>query len=322
MNIIIDGSRASLKTSNGCSNVSGVPLAEFGADSINIIFGGSVNFSDLSAGIPTTWNWTLTGGSPSSSNVQNPTVTYNTPGSYAVKLIVSNAHGSDTLEKTGYIRVNGAPMSVISLLEPPNITSVNTNPSDTSTIQFKWTSAGSDPSINYKWKIKKGGTSNEKIYLSNNSGVDTVFTIRYGLLDSIAQDFGTTGDSVICTWSAWSFNGVDSASSNIFIVILKRTNVGITQLSSTIPDKFKLENNYPNPFNPTTKIVFEIPKSVNVELRIYDAIGREIETLVNNKLQPGRYEYTWGAHTLSSGLYFYRLKANGFVQTKRMVLIK
>lgn len=322
MNIVMDGIRVSLKTSNGCSNVSGVPLAEFTADSTNIIYGGSVNFSDLSAGIPTNWNWTFTGGSPSSSNVQNPTVAYSTPGSYSVKLIVSNTHGSDTLEKVNFIHVDGAPMAPVNLLEPPNISSVNTNSSDTSKLHFKWTSAGSDPSINYKWKIKKGGTSNEKVFTSNNSGADTVFTIRHSMLDSIAQDFGTTGDSVLCAWSVWSYNGVDSASSNIFIVILKRTNVGITQISSTIPDKFSLGNNYPNPFNPTTKIVFDLPKAVHTELKIYDVMGREVETLVNNNLQPGRYEYTWNAHTLSSGIYFYRIKAGKFIDNKRMVLIK
>jgi len=91
---------------------------------------------------------------------------------------------------------------------------------------------------------------------------------------------------------------------------------------SFIPGKFILMQNYPNPFNPTTNIVFEIPRKENVKLIIYDLLGREVETLVDNDLERGRHEIIFNAENLSSGIYFYSIKAGGLISTKSMVLLK
>jgi hypothetical protein len=98
--------------------------------------------------------------------------------------------------------------------------------------------------------------------------------------------------------------------------------IGVRNISSEIPDKFKLEQNYPNPFNPTTKIKFEIPKNSFVKLTVFDILGREIETLVNEKLNVGTYSISWDADLYPSGVYLYKLKAGDFTYTKRMILIK
>lgn len=82
------------------------PVADFTASQTQIGAGQSINFSDLSVNVPTTWSWSFEGGVPAASNVPNPTVSYNTPGTYAVSLTVSNAAGTNTKTKTGYIRVN------------------------------------------------------------------------------------------------------------------------------------------------------------------------------------------------------------------------
>ncbi len=96
-----------------------------------------------------------------------------------------------------------------------------------------------------------------------------------------------------------------------------------------IPIEFKLEQNYPNPFNPITKIRFQIPVEThsNVSLRIYNITGREIETLVNEQLNPGTYEVGWNAANYPSGVYYYQLIVNSgqltfYTNTKKMVLIK
>lgn len=94
-----------------------------------------------------------------------------------------------------------------------------------------------------------------------------------------------------------------------------------------VPNKFALSQNYPNPFNPATKINFEIPKSVNGELsmvilHVYDVTGRMIAELVNKQMEAGYYTVDFNAGNLSSGIYFYRLTMNDFVQTKKMVLMK
>jgi photosystem II stability/assembly factor-like uncharacterized protein len=103
--------------------------------------------------------------------------------------------------------------------------------------------------------------------------------------------------------------------------------VNIETKTKNIPDKFSLSQNYPNPFNPATTIKFDIPPSkgvrgMNVKLIIYDVLGREVATLVNEQLKPGNYEVEWDGSNYPSGVYFYKLITNSFSETKRMVLIK
>ncbi|WKZ68335.1 MAG: T9SS type A sorting domain-containing protein [Melioribacteraceae bacterium] len=85
---------------------------------------------------------------------------------------------------------------------------------------------------------------------------------------------------------------------------------------------YDLVQNYPNPFNPTTTIKYQIPKSGHVKLRVYDILGREVTTLVNEYLEDGRYEAVFNANELSSGVYIYRLEVNDFITSKKMMLVK
>lgn len=98
--------------------------------------------------------------------------------------------------------------------------------------------------------------------------------------------------------------------------------IGVKQISSVIPDNFKLYQNYPNPFNPTTNIKYQVPANTLVNLKIYDITGKEIMTLVNEKQSPGEYNVTFNAGNLNSGVYFYRLIAGNFNETKKLILVK
>ena len=103
--------------------------------------------------------------------------------------------------------------------------------------------------------------------------------------------------------------------------------IGIVNTQNEVPTRFNLEQNYPNPFNPTTKIKFSIPSvgqrhAFGVHLIIYDILGREVITLINQQLKPGDYEVEWDGSNYASGVYFYKLEAGSFVETKKMVLIK
>lgn len=102
----------------------------------------------------------------------------------------------------------------------------------------------------------------------------------------------------------------------------QRPIASLTQLNSLIPSEFSLSQNYPNPFNPTTTISFDVPKNSFVKLKIYDVSGKELAILVNENLNIGSYNYQWDASNFPSGIYFYKLEANDFVDTKRMVLLK
>ena len=90
----------------------------------------------------------------------------------------------------------------------------------------------------------------------------------------------------------------------------------------TVIKDFTLNQNYPNPFNPTTVISYTIPKDTHVTLKIYDVLGREVETLVNENEQVGRYRVNFDGARLASGVYFYRLAAGSHVITKKMLLLK
>jgi len=98
--------------------------------------------------------------------------------------------------------------------------------------------------------------------------------------------------------------------------------IGIQPISNEIPISFSLSQNYPNPFNPETKIRFALPKSSFTKIIIYDAIGREIETIVNGQLTSGTYETDWNAINYPSGIYYYKLSTESYSETKKMVLIK
>lgn len=97
---------------------------------------------------------------------------------------------------------------------------------------------------------------------------------------------------------------------------------GITPITSVVPDKYSLAQNYPNPFNPSTKIKFSIPQNSEVKIRIFDILGKEVQSLVNSRLNAGTYEVNFNASKLSSGVYFYKLEAGTFSDIKRMVLVK
>ena len=95
-------------------------------------------------------------------------------------------------------------------------------------------------------------------------------------------------------------------------------NVDVTSL----PIQFELAQNYPNPFNPSTTIRFSIPQSSNVTLKIFNTLGQEVSTLINQNMESGVHTINFDASQLNSGIYFYRLDADQFSQVRKMTLIK
>ncbi|NWG29576.1 MAG: T9SS type A sorting domain-containing protein [Ignavibacteriaceae bacterium] len=106
----------------------------------------------------------------------------------------------------------------------------------------------------------------------------------------------------------------------------KITSIGVSgRISAGLPASFELYQNYPNPFNPGTKIKFAVPRESNVNLSIYSVLGELVSTLVNQEMKPGYYEVEFSAEqtiSLSSGIYFYRLQAGSFIETKKMILLR
>ncbi|MBL7129689.1 MAG: carboxypeptidase regulatory-like domain-containing protein [Ignavibacteria bacterium] len=121
-----------------------------------------------------------------------------------------------------------------------------------------------------------------------------------------------------------TFTGVvvNNDSTTVLNVQLRSTSSPIVKNENNIPAEFNLLQNYPNPFNPETTIGFDIPKSTFTQLIIFDALGREITTLVNEELNIGSYQTKWNAESYGSGIYYYQLVASDYTETRKMILLK
>ncbi len=281
---------------------------------------GNVNI-ELSTNNGTSWQ-TIQNNVPAAQRTYNWTVPAMATTSQAKVRILNSANLSqgDTSDAPFRVILN---LNVFNVVSPASLSRIEVAYNMPGTQKFIWGSAGTDNSIRYKFKIRKIGTTLDYTYVSDNNGADTAITLRKSFLDTLAQTMGTTGDSVRASWRGWAYNGFDSTSSaNSFIITFVRTNVGINVISSVVPEEYSLDNNYPNPFNPSTKIRFAVPETGNVELNVYDSKGSLVGKLVNGRLNAGLYEYEFNAASLPSGAYFYRLSAGSFSSTKRMVLVK
>jgi hypothetical protein len=109
---------------------------------------------------------------------------------------------------------------------------------------------------------------------------------------------------------------------NSMIFTTYENTVNIQNKNQIIVSNYKLFQNYPNPFNPKTNIKYQIKNNSFVSIKIFDILGKEVETLVNEKQSSGMYEVSWDASQYPSGVYFYRLVTDGFTDTKKMILLK
>ena len=97
---------------------------------------------------------------------------------------------------------------------------------------------------------------------------------------------------------------------------------GVTEQQRNLPERFALDQNYPNPFNPSTTIKYQLPNASYVNLTVYDVLGRQVSTLVNERRDAGVHEVKFDAAGLASGVYFYRLTAGSYVDTKKLLLVR
>ncbi len=119
-----------------------------------------------------------------------------------------------------------------------------------------------------------------------------------------------------------SIPGQISLAQMMYAKILITGGLGIKQIGSEIPSSYSLSQNYPNPFNPKTIINFQLPMVNYVNLKVYDALGREVATLVNEQLQPGTFEVDFDGSNLASGIYYYYLQTENFSDSKKMIILK
>ncbi|HUX61859.1 MAG TPA: T9SS type A sorting domain-containing protein [Ignavibacteriaceae bacterium] len=179
------------------------------------------------------------------------------------------------------------------------------------------------PPLNGLAEIRVSGSNlvafwGDKIFISQDLGHSWVTSslqlADYGVTPVVADGYSATAILNNSLFVATQ-EGIWQIPISQFITAVKSD-------KGSLLSSYKLNQNYPNPFNPTTTITFQIPKSSFVTLKVYDVLGREVSTLMNEQKSPGTYSVNFNASNLSSGVYFYRMKVGSFVETKKLVLLK
>lgn len=207
-------------------------------------------------------------------------------------------YGPDTL-LYGSIRILGIPSSP-SLITPPNSATV-----DSSSVTFNWTS--SLPEVTHYW-----------------FEIDTTAQFNNPFIDSLIISTEYTYDELEAYktyyWRVkaknqrcWGEFGEVNSFNVVFLSV---------DDNSALPKKFRLAQNHPNPFNPSTTIQFDLPVESNVKLKVFNILGKEVTTLIDGKQEAGYKTIEFDATQLSSGVYFYRLQTETFTETKKLLLLK
>jgi hypothetical protein len=162
-------------------------------------------------------------------------------------------------------------------------------------------------------------------------GWQSAYPANYnGLLSALPLPCSAAPDSIKGTGSqTWYFvvksgcNGGGTYNVLLDSLVLKaRSAVGVENEAASVAKTFNLQQNYPNPFNPSTKFTYQMSKAGFVSIKVYDLLGREVATLVNEVKQAGSYPVEWNAAALNSGVYFCKMQTGSFDATKKMILMK
>ena len=217
---------------------------------------------------------------------------------------------------------------------PPNPVAL-IGPADETVLTIDGTNADTETGIFWTNGSDPDGTPVEYILelIVENTGdtLDTVLTTsniffeNQEFLDYMVDSEVTHLDII---WNVYTFDGFDGVgSSNGPWSLMIDGGWALNVDNSTIPEVFALHNNYPNPFNPTTNIGYDIPELSKVTIDIYNIAGNKVKTLVSKEHQPGRYKVQWNATNefgspVATGMYIYKIRANGFVSVKKLLLMK
>jgi hypothetical protein len=154
----------------------------------------------------------------------------------------------------------------------------------------------------------KGVTGNRGVWKLPNGNFLTTNSVGIYEIDD------TTGALIRTIVSGLGFHSISVFDPNLV--------TGINEVKGEVPTGLNLYGNYPNPFNPSTNIKFDIPQNTIVNLSVYDAAGRRVAELIKEEMNPGTYTANWDAGNMQSGIYFARMTAGGFARTVKMMLIK
>ena len=154
--------------------------------------------------------------------------------------------------------------------------------------------------------------------LSNENIIESTIKVKYWD-DDLNQWNEVTGINLNTTDNLITFN---EATVGNFFILTGDSPTTVEDTKSTIPDQFMLKQNYPNPFNPSTTIEFSLPRRANIQLDVYNVLGKKVANLADGNYASGNYSIVFDAKNLPSGIYFYQLKTDNYNEVKKMELIK
>lgn len=286
-----------------------------------------VQFTDVSSATTNpvnSWKWDFDNNGTIDATTQNPSWIYSDTGSYSVKLIAGNGVQSDTVLRRNIIKVKPQAAEILFNTATFNFGTIDINTAQRETTLFV---------------VNRG-----KLLDSISAGLNYGTVQPESSLSINPKSFVVApGDSQAVTYTIYP-KSIQKAGLGIYgtkIILTSKKNLGAKifekpmnfRISGTLglndrwnetPHSFGLEQNFPNPFNPSTVIRFQIPSHSHVKMLLYDAIGREIGVLVDARYQAGRYsvELDSNMYALSSGIYYYTIIAGRFTETRKIVLIK
>ncbi len=195
------------------------------------------------------------------------------------------------------------PPSSVTLTSPQNNAEISA-----SEPYFEWSS--SQHASSYFFELSTHNNFSSVLFDSSLAAPDTSMVLTQQVLANDSTYF----------WRVKALDGeLESDWSDVFNFTV---NLDVSVDPESVPEEFQLKQNYPNPFNPSTQINYSLPNNAHVKLRVFNALGQQVATLVDERKSAGNYSITFNASGLSSGLYFYSIEAGDFRQTQKMVLIK
>jgi PKD repeat protein len=283
-----------------CTDMTGVqaPVANFSGNPTQICRGGSVAFTDLSTNNPTSWSWTFEGGTPATSTQQNPVITYNNAGLYYVTLTASNSGGSNTLTRTGYIKVKGRPNTPGNIIGP----TTELGPEGTGTAVYDI--AAVEDATTYTWITPDnativGGQNTTSLTLNFNEGFSTG--------DLIVTAENSCGSSEPMTLE---LRGVSDTTSE----------VGIAENTGNSGNVFEM-NVYPNPTDGKFSLTINTEKfeRKDFEVSVMNNVGQVVYT-AKVDFADGKQDIVL-RDDLVSGTYLVRVKQGDKAETKRLMIV-
>jgi serine protease AprX len=291
-----------------------VPVADFSGSPTSGDAPLTVDFTDLSSGNPTAWNWDF-GEAGGTSNLQNPSHTYTTPGLKTVSLTASNSCGSDAETKVDYINVTEPTVMEV------HIAAISM---DRLPDRRKWYGVAYVTVVDQLNQPVAGATVIGFFNAPNTrpreavTAADGVAEVNSKSTPKPPQDWCFEVTDVVA--AGYTYNSAD----NVVTRACESGPVfkGELPIADQLPNRPGMSQSFPNPFNAQTMIAYDLSEASEVTIEIFDVLGQKVTTLIHEFQQAGYHQVTWNAESQPSGMYFYRIEVDSFVETKRMLLLK